>query len=101
MCIIESKPDNIPADLRIATPWPELQSLADSIDLKTCDDITHKHTPWGASSSFKTSCASTRRPSELGIYCTIPQLPFRQLPGGLSVTTTFLMSLKNNVEIDG
>lgn len=48
MCIIESKPDNIPADLRIVTPWPELQGLADSIDLNTCDDITHKHTPWGA-----------------------------------------------------
>eukprot|EP00892_Ulva_mutabilis_P000800 jgi/Ulvmu1/10720/UM068_0005.1 len=45
-CIIESKPDNIPSDLRVSKPWPELQSLADSIDLETCDDITHKHTPW-------------------------------------------------------
>lgn len=56
MCIIESKPDSIPADLRIVNPWPELQDLADSIDLNTCDDITHKHTPWGA--HFCSTCCS-------------------------------------------
>lgn len=62
MCIIESKPDNIPADLRLGNPWPELQTLADSIDLDTCDDITHKHTPWGVPSDTKHSVLLSSAP---------------------------------------
>ena len=51
MPIIESKPDNRVADLRLSRPWPELQQFADSIDLSSCEDVTHKHVPYGAGAS--------------------------------------------------
>ena len=47
--VIESKPDNAVEDLRFHRPWPELQHFADSVDLHTADDITHKHIPYGKS----------------------------------------------------
>ena len=45
--VIESKPDNAVEDLRFHQPWPQLQQFADSIELQTADDITHKHIPYG------------------------------------------------------
>lgn len=45
--VIESKPDSEVQDLRFHAPWPELLSLAQSVDLATADDITHKHVPYG------------------------------------------------------
>lgn len=45
-CVIESKPDNILDDLRLAAPWPELQQLASSVDLDALDDVHHKHVPY-------------------------------------------------------
>lgn len=45
--VIESKPDNAVEDLRFQRPWPQLQQFADSMDLHTADDITHKHIPYG------------------------------------------------------
>lgn len=33
-------------DLRIDSPWPELQEFADSIDLDTLDDTEHAHIPY-------------------------------------------------------
>ena len=50
MCIIESKPDNVAADLRLGDPWPELQQFADSLDLNTVENIVHKHIPYGVPS---------------------------------------------------
>lgn len=45
--VIESKPDSEVMDLRFHAPWPQLQSLAQSVDLENADDITHKHVPYG------------------------------------------------------
>lgn len=47
--VTESKPDNTVEDLRFHQPWTELQRFADSIDLASADDITHKHVPYGGS----------------------------------------------------
>ena len=47
--VIESKPDNTVEDLRFHQPWTDLQDFADSIDLDSADDITHKHVPYGGS----------------------------------------------------
>ena len=32
---------------RLHNPWPQLQELADSIDLDAVDDVTHRHIPYG------------------------------------------------------
>lgn len=53
MAIVESKPDNVVADLRLAQPWPELQAFADSIDLESCTDMVHKHVPYGAQQAWR------------------------------------------------
>ena len=45
--VVESKPDSAAQDLRFHAPWPQLQALAQSIDLDTADDIRHKHVPYG------------------------------------------------------
>lgn len=45
-CVIESKPDNTVADLRLLNPWPDLAQYAESLDLAATDDMTHKHVPW-------------------------------------------------------
>lgn len=45
--VIESKPDNTVEDLQFHQPWTELEHFADSIDLASADDITHKHVPYG------------------------------------------------------
>ena len=45
--VIESKPDSAVADLRFHAPWPQLQALAESVDLAKLDDIEHKHVPYG------------------------------------------------------
>ena len=34
---------------RLHNPWPQLQELADSINLDTVDDVTHRHIPYGES----------------------------------------------------
>lgn len=46
--MVESKPDSAAQDLRFHAPWPQLQALAQSIDLATLNDIDHKHVPYGA-----------------------------------------------------
>lgn len=46
--MVESKPDNAPEDLRLGQPWPALQAFAESFDLATLDDVTHRHLPYGA-----------------------------------------------------
>lgn len=56
LCVIETKPDTTPSDLRLSTAWPDLLSLANEVDLDSCDDIVHKHTPWGMDSSHSYSC---------------------------------------------
>ena len=45
--MVESKPDSAVADLRFHAPWPQLQALAESVDLAKLDDIEHKHVPYG------------------------------------------------------
>mmetsp|Transcript_20485 Transcript_20485/g.61666 ORF Transcript_20485/g.61666 Transcript_20485/m.61666 type:complete len:555 (-) Transcript_20485:2962-4626(-) len=45
--VVESKPDSAAQDLRFHAPWPQLQALAQSIDLATLNDIDHKHVPYG------------------------------------------------------
>jgi NEDD8-activating enzyme E1 regulatory subunit len=45
--VVESKPDSAVADLRFHAPWPQLQALAESVDLAKLDDIEHKHVPYG------------------------------------------------------
>ncbi|CAK0763153.1 hypothetical protein CVIRNUC_003029 [Coccomyxa viridis] len=44
--VIEAKPDNVLEDLRLHQPWPQLQEYADSINLDTADDVTHRHIPY-------------------------------------------------------
>ena len=48
LCIVEGKPEARVADLRMSRPWPQLREFAHSIDLDSCEDMVHKHTPWGA-----------------------------------------------------
>merc|ERR550537_2062189 len=59
-CVVESKPDHLPHDLRLADPWPELLEYARSFNLNgvegadgcaaaggdAVDDMTFKHTPY-------------------------------------------------------
>ena len=46
-CIVEPKVFMIkPKDLRIHDPFPELQQLADSIDLASVEEIVHQHVPY-------------------------------------------------------
>jgi len=44
--IIESKPDNPPDDLRIYSPFPELQRYVDAIKLEGMDSAQHGHIPY-------------------------------------------------------
>lgn len=44
--VVESKPDNVLEDLRVASPWPELSDFCASFDLAACDDLTHRHVPY-------------------------------------------------------
>eukprot|EP01138_Halocafeteria_seosinensis_P009792 gb/GECG01010003.1/.p1 GENE.gb/GECG01010003.1/~~gb/GECG01010003.1/.p1 ORF type:complete len:559 (+),score=85.66 gb/GECG01010003.1/:1-1677(+) len=46
--VLDSKPDSREGqlDLRLDSPFPELQEFADSINLDTCDDMTYKHIPY-------------------------------------------------------
>ncbi|KAL4620139.1 hypothetical protein ACB092_06G131900 [Castanea dentata] len=44
--VVESKPDHFLDDLRLNNPWPELKSLAESIDLDEQDPEALKHTPY-------------------------------------------------------
>jgi amyloid beta precursor protein binding protein 1 len=44
--VVESKPEFSLQDLRVANPFPELQKLADSIDLEPEDSQEHAHVPW-------------------------------------------------------
>lgn len=43
--IVETHPDAI-VDLRLDVPWPELASLAGSMDMDTMNDNEHTHTPY-------------------------------------------------------
>ena len=55
-CIIESKPDHLPHDLRLSNPWPELSAFAESFRIgdgakeydlyEHMDDMTFKHVPY-------------------------------------------------------
>ncbi|GMH45533.1 hypothetical protein BSKO_13490 [Bryopsis sp. KO-2023] len=44
--IIESRPDDQVSDLRLHTPWPELESMASKLDLQNLADVDHKHIPY-------------------------------------------------------
>jgi amyloid beta precursor protein binding protein 1 len=44
--VIESKPDNTIPDLRMAVPFPELKTYADSFDLASLDDHKFSHVPF-------------------------------------------------------
>ncbi|KAI8006960.1 E3 ubiquitin-protein ligase RZFP34 [Camellia lanceoleosa] len=44
--VIESKPDHFLDDLRLSSPWPELRSFVETIDLNVADSVVHKHTPY-------------------------------------------------------
>ena len=44
--MVESKPDTVMDDLRVATPWPELAEFCAGFDLAACDDLTHRHVPY-------------------------------------------------------
>ncbi|GHP10912.1 hypothetical protein PPROV_000964200 [Pycnococcus provasolii] len=44
--VLEAKPDNSVADLRIARPWPELMAHAAAYDLSAMDDVERRHVPW-------------------------------------------------------
>jgi amyloid beta precursor protein binding protein 1 len=44
--IIESKPDNPTDDLRIFSPFAELQAYADSVQLEGMDSAHHSHVPY-------------------------------------------------------
>jgi len=44
--VVESKPDNPADDLRIANPFPALESYADSIDMSKMDSTEHSHTAY-------------------------------------------------------
>eukprot|EP00735_Rhodelphis_limneticus_P003914 TRINITY_DN15455_c0_g1::TRINITY_DN15455_c0_g1_i1::g.30439::m.30439 TRINITY_DN15455_c0_g1::TRINITY_DN15455_c0_g1_i1::g.30439 ORF type:complete len:529 (+),score=98.44,sp/Q8VBW6/ULA1_MOUSE/47.86/2e-178,ThiF/PF00899.16/1.3e-09,ThiF/PF00899.16/8.6e+03,DUF4404/PF14357.1/0.91,DUF4404/PF14357.1/6.3e+03 TRINITY_DN15455_c0_g1_i1:109-1695(+) len=44
--IIESKPDVLPDDLRLAAPWPELVEFATKFDLTTQDEMKRSHIPF-------------------------------------------------------
>nr|XP_023013135.1 nedd8-activating enzyme E1 regulatory subunit [Leptinotarsa decemlineata] len=43
--VIESHPDNSKPDLRLLTPWPDLQEYLESINVATLDQKTRSHTP--------------------------------------------------------
>lgn len=69
--VVESKPDNTVEDLRFHQPWTQLERFADSIDLASADDITHKHVPYGgcpithyiAAFSVQLLCAQALKPT--------------------------------------
>ena len=47
VAVIESKPDNVQIDdLRVVTPFPELQNFALSFDMSSLDSQEHGHTPY-------------------------------------------------------
>ncbi|AEC08680.1 unnamed protein product [Arabidopsis thaliana] len=43
---IETKPDHSLDDLRLNSPWPELKSYVESIDLNVEEPAAHKHIPY-------------------------------------------------------
>lgn len=45
-CVVETKPDNKVEDLRLGTPWPELEKFVMDFDMDSLDDKTYKHVPW-------------------------------------------------------
>ena len=47
-CVIESKPDHLPHDLRMSCPWPELVEYVTSFNVEdtSMDDITFRHLPY-------------------------------------------------------
>ena len=54
-CVVESKPDNAPEDLRLGQPWAALQAFAHSFELPSLDDVTRRHLPYGAPALARTS----------------------------------------------
>ena len=44
--VLDTKPDQVPTDLRIANPFPELVQYANSIDMAKLDDREFGHTPF-------------------------------------------------------
>ncbi|GAU99400.1 hypothetical protein RvY_10410 [Ramazzottius varieornatus] len=44
--VIESKPDNFVPDLRVESPFPQLQVLCDSFNLETMHKKQHSHLPY-------------------------------------------------------
>ena len=44
--VVESKPDNVAWDLRLAAPFPELEAAADALDLDGMGDADHAHAPY-------------------------------------------------------
>lgn len=44
--VVESKPDSVVDDLRLADPWSELSQYVDAIDLHSLDDQSHSHLPY-------------------------------------------------------
>jgi len=44
--VVESKPDNVAWDLRLAAPFPELEAAADALDLEGTADADHAHAPY-------------------------------------------------------
>ncbi len=61
--VVESKPDNAVMDLRFHAPWPQLQALAEAVNLATADDIEHKHVPYG---KLPLSCLYARLTAHVG-----------------------------------
>lgn len=45
-CLVDTKPENSPVDLRIANPFPELLEFASRFDLEAMDDEQHSHVPF-------------------------------------------------------
>eukprot|EP00894_Picocystis_sp_ML_P001093 jgi/Pico_ML_1/51610/g2605.t1 len=43
--VIEARPDNVPDDLRLLSPWPELDAYVDKFELEGLDEATFRHVP--------------------------------------------------------
>lgn len=94
--VIESKPDNTVEDLRFHQPWPELQRFADSIDLASADDITHKHVPYGECGSCPSAAAHNVMLAINGSCCL---LCLRPCGSGLQCGTTYRCMNKSNLVV--
>lgn len=44
--VVEARPDNVPDDLRLLAPWPELDAYVDKFELEALDDATFRHVPY-------------------------------------------------------